>query len=172
MPRLYGGFVITLLVFGGWRAQAQRTAPIIPVGDSTYLVIVGHDTLLAVTQRMLKEDLKRASDLKAAQDKLAIADTTISRFTEFRARSESARVKDSVMIKTLEDQVSDLKADVALHKRLLRKANPLIGADLGAGLTADGLAAIAGLGLRRARVWGTLQKDGSAVYAGIHLPLF
>jgi hypothetical protein len=153
-------------------ATAQRTAPIIKTTDSTYKVVVEQDTLYAITKSMMQLSMNTDRQLTTAQTRIATLETSLARFEDFRRAAERAMADDSAVIKTQRDQINDQKLLLAALEKKLRRAQPFISVEAGAGFNKNGLGAIGGIGIRRMRFFGTLQEEGSGLFAGLFLPVF
>lgn len=160
------------LVLFALPAHGQRTAPIVAETDSTYKVIVGTDTLYAVTNSMRRAHMKALVDLNAARQTIKVQDSVIAAYDGVVQAGQRAISLDSASIVAQRAQIADFRALVAALEKKLRRANPLISIEAGAGLNRDGLGAIGAVGIRRLRLWGTLQEQGSGVFAGLFLPIF
>lgn len=140
--------------------------------ESTYRVLAGRDTPFAITASMQRAHLKALADLKAARDLNEVQEATIQSFGIVQQASDTARTLALTRIKQQGDQIADLKSLVVLLEKKLRRANPLLSIEAGAGFHKNGLGAIGAVGNRRVRVWGTLQEQGSGVFGGLFLPVF
>jgi hypothetical protein len=153
-------------------ATGQRTATIIKITDSTYKVLVGPDTLYALTKSMMDLNMSIDRQLTTAQTRIATLETSLARFADVRTAADRAMADDSALIKTQRAQIADLKSEIILLEKKLRRAQPFISVEAGAGFNKNGLGAIGGIGIRRVRFFGTLQEEGSGLFAGLFLPVF
>jgi hypothetical protein len=155
------------------RAQPLPTARVIrDLGDGSYQVVVGtSDTLFTISDARMKDLLVLDADLRAARATITVHEQSIRTLTDFRRTADSnIAIKDRA-ITNLSERIDILTQEIELYKKLLRQANPWVSVSGGVGLTRDGLGLLAGFGVKRVRVWGTLQDEGSGIFAGYHLPL-
>jgi hypothetical protein len=162
---------LLLLLPRSLSAQTQ-TAQVTPNGDGTFTVVMGGRTLLAVTDTVMKVFLRLRQDVVTLQAKQQVSDSTLAGYATYRSRAESLISADSAQIEVQKKQLADLRELVETQKKIIRKLNPLITVEAGAGGTTNGLAAIAGVGIRRLRIWGTLQEQGSGIFAGYQFSLW
>ncbi|MFL5493820.1 MAG: hypothetical protein ACJ8DC_05465 [Gemmatimonadales bacterium] len=153
-------------------ASAQQTCQVLrALGRGALLVRCGTDTLLAITDSMQKAAERADIEREGAVEKLAKKDTIIGTFERERALYDTTLARKNAYIAELEQLSDGYKKLASGYKKLSGEKNLTLEGGLGA--TGDGEpAVVAGVGIRRLRIWGFLQNHNSGGMIGLNFPLF
>jgi hypothetical protein len=166
---LFGFFTVTTPLM----AQELPACEVLSVNeDGTYLIRIGNETLLAITKEIGENALKTESDLKAALKELALMDSLIATY-------KSVENKYEFVLKQQKDYIADSDSLLEGYKKLAKGYKKLSGepwvtfsGGVGATGSNDKPVVLAGVGIRRFRVWGFLQESNGGIIAGLAFPLF
>ena len=155
-------------------AASQPTARVLrPNGDGTFDVVIGNDTLLAVSTAVMRRALSVRADLDAAKKEIAVKDSMIRAFQNTLAAYDSLRVRQRAYVTAVEEQLSGYMRLADGYKRLANRQEWLA-FDGGVGITGGDTkpTLLVGVGVRRVRLWSVLQERNSGAMLGVHLPIF
>jgi hypothetical protein len=163
------GWIVALSIIGPAAAHAQDTSwhqanvSLRRRAADGYEVVIDGDTMRAITTNTMQVLLKQASDLKALQNDLDIAQSILPSYDRTVKACMSAHAIDADVIRLQGEQIDDYKS---LAKRLETIQNPWLTWQAGVGRDAVGPAVVAGLGLKQLRGWITAQDGRTAWFLG------
>ena len=161
---LAGGADAQVVPQGQGRQPVNAT--LIPRGDSTYIVVVGADTLHdlhVITTSMIKTTEKAIMELRARRQEVAALESLQQPYERVVNACTNARALDDSVIKLQGEQIADYKD---LANRLEKLKNPWVTWQFGAGKDSAGPALLAGIGVKRLRVFGTVHEGRNAWFLG------
>lgn len=172
MSRRPLGLALVWLVTLAGTGVAQQTCQVIrAVGAGALQVRCGTDTLLAITKAMQLATEQSDNERLGALDKLAAKDSIIATFERERALADTVLARKNGYIAELEQLSDGYKKLAGGYKKLSAATNLTLEGGLGA--TGDTEPAIiAGIGIRRLRIWGFLQEGNAGGLIGLSFPLF
>lgn len=139
--------------------------------DGTLVLDVDGRRMVAITDAVMRNALNAATDLRAAQAKLASTEALLAASDTAIARYETAMARQREYIDELEEVAQGYKDLLEDYKRL--RGEPWLTLEGGLGATGDDAPAIlVGVAVRRLRVWGFLQESNAGALVGASLPLF
>jgi hypothetical protein len=144
----------------GWMPRAHAQQPEATVlgrlANGSYVVVIGADTLLAITRTTADSSLKAMVDLEAAREEIEQKDTLY-------ARTQN----------TLQDSLATLNREIADKYKQLSD-DPWLSFQAGLGATGEDRnpAVMVGVGIKRVRVWGFFQEDNAGALLGVNLTVF
>jgi hypothetical protein len=154
-------------------AEAQETCRVLAVvGDrGARQVLCGADTLFAITRAQEEAAVIAGKQLAAERVVSALKDSMLATHTQERALQDSTIARKNEYIAELEKLWQDYKRLAQDYKRARRES--WFSAEVGVGATGDSEPAVlAGVGIRRIRIWGFLQESNAGGIVGVQLPLF
>jgi hypothetical protein len=140
--------------------------------DGSYVVKIGNDTLLAITEELVDELYDAKVDLELAKKNIALKDSLIATYERVEYRYEVVHRQQKEYIADLEEVLEGYKELAKGYKKLSGDPWVTFSGGLGATGSDEKPAVLAGLGIRRFRVWGLLQESNSVVAVGLMFPLF
>lgn len=140
--------------------------------NGSYNIKIGSDTLLAITTAMVKNTLKMKTDLAAAKKEISLKDSIIASYVKVENKYGIFHQQQKEYIKDLATMLDGYKKLANGYKKLA--GEPLITFSGGVGVTSADFKpmVLAGLGIKRFRLWSALQERNSGLIAGIAVPLF
>lgn len=139
--------------------------------DGSYLIKVGDEELMAITQTMEKKMLKMHTDLKAAVQKLAAKDTMMNFYQKTIAKYDST-------MRYMKDYIAELEEILNGYKGLLKDykkmRTPWVTVNWGIGATSSDYkpAVMMGLGIRKLKLSGFIQERNSGILLGTQFKIF
>lgn len=157
---------------GPLAAQETVTARVLSRSQGgTTVVLVGSDTMFLVPAASMRNALKTAADLAAARREIAARDSLLAAQDLSVARYDTFFTRQRRYVQELEAQLAGYQKLAEGYKHL-STSGQWLSLDGGLGATGDSRPAIiAGLGIRRLRVWGFVQEHNAGGMLGVHLPL-
>jgi hypothetical protein len=151
---------------------AQQSCQVLrAVGGGALQVRCGTDTLLAITKAMQADAERSDNEREGAVRKLATKDSILATYARERALYDTTLARKNAYIGELEQLSDGYKKLASGYKKLSAEKNLTIEGGLGASGDSEP-AIIAGVGIRRLRIWGFLQKDNAGGLIGLSFPLF
>ncbi len=140
-------------------------------GDVGYVVQIGDQTFVAVSETRQKNILKMKVDLITAQRELVIKDEQLADYNKLQAQYDITVKRQKEYIQELESMLKGYKSLLGDYKKL---KTPSLTAEVGVGVTGSDSdpAVLMGLGFRKFRVYGFFQKENAGVMVGLVLPIF
>jgi hypothetical protein len=140
--------------------------------NGSYMVRIRGDTLLAITQDMLRKNLMLETQVTAAKREASVKDSLIATYELTAKWYDSTLVRQRILIAQLDSLYRGYRDLASGYKRL--SGEPWLTFDGGLGETGRDHkpAVLAGLGIRRVRVWGFLQEANAGGFVGVSLRLF
>lgn len=138
-------------------------ATLIPRGDSTYIVVLGKDTLHVFPTSMVKLFERSLLELKARREEIAALESLQAPVERVVNACTNARAIDDDVIRLQGQQIADYKA---LANRLEKLKNPWVTWEAGVGRDSAGPALMAGIGVKSLRVLGTVHDGRNAWFLG------
>lgn len=140
--------------------------------NGSYKVRIGNDTLTAITRKMVNESLQMKAEFDAAKKEITLKDSLIATYERVENRYEDVHKQQKEYIADLEEVLEGYKKLAKGYKKL--SGEPWITFSGGVGATGsdEKPAVLAGLGIRRFRVWGLLQESNSGLAVGLMFPVF
>lgn len=165
--------IILFLLLTQWVgfASAQTAEVLQKKPNGSYVVVIEGDTLLAITKKMAKKQLKLKVDLDAARKALQINDSMLTAYEKVESRYKKIFIQQKEYIAQQEKVLEGYKGLLKDYKKL--KGEAWLTFEGGLGASGDSNPAILmGLGIRRLRLWGFMQESNSGGLIGVALPLF
>jgi hypothetical protein len=153
-------------------ASAQPAARVIAsYADGSHKVVVGNDTLWAITTKMAKQFADSMSLLARLRGEATARDTLIGQLRTTVMRADTTVAKYNAYTTVLQQQADGYKHLADLVERHHARGSRLA-LELGGGLTGGDPAVIAGLSVYRVRLWTFLQRDNAGGMLGASLPIW
>lgn len=173
--RLAACALLALAPMAGGRVQAQNP-PAHVIGarlaNGGYTVVIGSDTMVAFPDSILRRLLAMQADLKTEKQITERLQQVVEVHQREMQQVDRLGAVQRDLIAAQDAQIADLKRAVDLLQRL--RGGGWLSVELGAGAsggdTEPGL--VAGLAIRRLRIWGLMQKSNSGAFMGVNLPIF
>jgi hypothetical protein len=143
------------------------------VVDTAFRVRIGGTTYRASSARREASNLKMESDLKAAQDEVAILRRDVEALKSYRTMADNVlRNSDSLIVLYRENE-RDYRQLTRIYEKLAREEFLSVEGGLGVtDITGDTRTALLlGAGFRSFRAWGFFQQNNTGVAVGMHFPL-
>src|SRR3989442_1294016 len=142
-------------------ACAQDSIPVRVVrqlNDSTYLVQIRGRTMLAISEAVARRSLEADAELRGALAQLKTQDTLVAAYERALAWSDTTVRRQKLLISQLDSLYHGWRDVAGGWKRLA--GEPWLTFDFGLGETGrdHNPAVLAGIGIRRFRIWGFLQE--------------
>jgi hypothetical protein len=128
---------------------------------------------LAISRRREEDNQKMESDLRTAQQQVAILRSDAQALKDYRTLADNAlRTSDSLVVLYKENE-RDYRRLTKVYEKLAREEFLSVEGGLGiTDITGDTRTALLlGAGFRNFRTWGFFQKDNTGVAVGMHFPL-
>ena len=175
LPLLGGIVALTTVAFSSAYAQAPslpsaRVVTAYP--DSSYLVNIGGRNMLAITEAMADSSLKVKAEVWRLRSQLALRDSLIGAYALATAWYDSTVTRQRHYIGQLDSLYTGYKKLAATYKSLGSEPWLTFSGGLGATGRDHKPAVLAGLGIRRVRIWGFLQEANAGGFIGASLRLF
>jgi len=140
--------------------------------EVNYIVQVRGKLMLAISQSQAETAQIVNAELKGALAKLKARDTLVARYENALAWSDSTIQRQRMLIAQLDSLYRGWRDVSSGWKRLA--SEPWLTFDFGLGETGrdHNPAVLAGLGIRRFRIWGFLQEANAGGAIGMSLRLF
>jgi len=167
--------VATALSLGTGVSVGQDSIParvIRPLPGGSYVVRIRNDTLIAITQDAARKSLNLEVELRAAKQETGAKDSLIAAYERTAKWYDSTLVRQRTLIAELDSLYRGYRDLASGYKRL--RGEPWLTFDGGLGETGTDHkpAVLAGLGIRRVRIWGFLQEANAGGFVGVSLRLF
>jgi hypothetical protein len=149
---------------------AAQDCTVVHEDNGTYIVTIDGKQLFAVPREKLEEAVAAKKELETAKAQIARMQAIIDQY-------ETRRNQAGVVIAQKDEIIKELKAVAALYEKLVGEykkiKEPRVTAELGVGVTGDTEPAVmVGLGFKKFRVFGFLQKENAGAMVGLALPIF
>ncbi len=130
-----------------------------------YLVVIDGDTLLAITEEVERNLLKRQAELESFQKRVAMQDSLIEAYHKTIDQYETTLNDLKTYTEELEGIKSDYQELLAKYKKI---KTPLITMDAGVGLTGSEMkpAFMPGIAWRNYHLWTLVQKNNFGILVG------
>jgi hypothetical protein len=157
-------------VSAGQDSIPARVIRSLPGGN--YVVRIRNDTLIAITQDAARKSLTLEAELRAAKQEAGAKDSLIGTYELAAKWYDSTLVRQRTLIAQLDSLYLGYRDLASGYKRL--GGEPWLTFDGGLGETGRDHkpAVLAGLGIRRVRIWGFLQEANAGGFVGVSLRLF
>jgi hypothetical protein len=172
-------WLIYTILFGAlsWSAsliaQVQIDATVLKRNENgSYIVVIGGDTLLAITKEMSKKSLIVKTELDAARKNIVLKDTMIATLERLETSYKEVHKKQIDYIADLDSLVIGYKKLAKGYKRLSGEPWVTFSGGIGASGGNEEPFVLAGLGIRRFRVWALLQESNAGAAIGLTFPIF
>ncbi len=161
-------------VAGGVAAQNPPAHVIgAKLANGGYTVVIGPDTMVAFPDSILRRLLAMQADLKTEKQISSRLQQVVDLHEKEVQQVDRLSSVQRDLLTAQDAQITDLKKEVDLLQKL-RNGGSWLSVELGAGAsgrdTEPGL--MAGLAVRRLRLWGLAQKSNSGLFMGVNFPLF
>jgi hypothetical protein len=171
-----GAAVATLVLLGTAGAARAQAPPAHVIGarlpNGGYTVVIGPDTMVAFPDSILRKLLAMQTDLKTEKEVTARLQQVVDLHEKEVQQVDRLSAVQRDLITAQDAQIADLRKEADILNKL--RNGGWLSVELGAGAsggdTEPGL--VAGLAIRRLRVWGLLQKSNSGAFMGFNLPVF
>ena len=139
--------------------------------NGSYLVQIGNETFLTITETMERNILKQKRDLLDTQKELLLKDSLLINYDQTLAWYDSTIVHMKDYIFELEAMMTGYKTLAQNYKNL---KEPRFTYNIGLGATGRSKkpSILIGAGIYSLRVWGFLQEHNSGAFVGKSFPLF
>jgi len=161
---------VSALPLGAQDSLAARVLK--PLKNVGYVVVIGRDTMIAVTAAVAQRALTADVELKGARLEMAVKDSLIATNERALAWSDSTIARQKLLIAQLDSLYRGYRDVASGYKRL--SGEPWLSFEGGLGATGPDHkpAILAGLGIRSVRIWGFLEEGNAGGLLGVHLRLF
>lgn len=167
-----GAFTSFAPLAGPLVAQLPPARVIAALGEGNFTVVIGNDTLTALTLKKRREFADSMSLITLLRGEVALRDTLIAQHRITQRRADTLISKIRAYDAVLEQQAEGYRKLAELTERLHSRGQR-IAVELGGGATRNGdPALIAGLQIFRFRVWAFSQKDNMGGLIGGSLPIW
>jgi hypothetical protein len=163
-------FVLLPAVFQGQDSIPARVVR--PLANGSYVVRIRGDTMLAITQDMARRMLLLETEVTAAKREATVKDSLIATYELTAKWYDSTVARQRTLIAQLDSLYRGYRDLASGYKRL--SGEPWLTFDGGLGETGGDHrpAVLAGVGIRRVRIWGFLQERNAGGFVGVSLRLF
>lgn len=169
--------LVWLLVAGGAPSALAQDVDSVEVAvlevreDGMLVLDVDGRRMFAISDTLMRNALKAAADLQAAERRLASTEALLASSDTAIMRYETTLARQREYIVELEEVAQGYKDLLEDYKRL--RGEPWLSLEGGLGATGDEDPAIlVGVAVRRLRVWGFLQESNAGALVGASLPIF
>lgn len=140
--------------------------------NGAYVLQIRDQTMLAITEDEARRSLTCNAELRGALVESSAKDSLITAYGRAAAWSDTTVSRQRTLIAELDSLYRGYRTLAAGYKRL--SGEPWLTFEGGLGATGSGHkpAILAGLGIRRVRVWGFLQEANAGGAVGVSLRLF
>ena len=173
MLKQRGRMVFTVLLLAAFaQASAQQCAVLEAMPQGAYLVSIEDEKMLAITRDMAAEPLKQVAILEALKKEIAAKEALLESLLKAEGHYQQLVDRQREYITGLEQTMQGYKELARDYKKL--SGEPWLTFDIGLGATGGDTdpAVLAGVAIKRFKVWGFLQEENSGVLIGTTLPLF
>jgi len=165
---------IWMFVFNFSLVLGQETIPAQVVKqypNGCYLVQIGGQTYLAITESIEKEMLKVKRDVLDAQKEILLKDSLMANYDRTIAWYDTTINNMRAYIKELEEVLNGYKSLLRDYKRLKK---PWVTLDGGVGITGDDSkpAVSMGMGIRQLRIYFFFQEKNAGILVGKQFRVF
>ncbi len=161
-----------LLAAAGAGAQTPASRVIgarLPNGGWT--VVIGADTMVALPDSILRALVKLQGDLGSARTQIADLQKIADARQQQLAGSDTLLARQKAIGAVQDSQITSLKKEVSILEALRNRG--WLSVELGAGVNGSGMPGLlAGVAVRRLRVWGLAQKGNTGGFLGLGFPIF
>jgi hypothetical protein len=159
-----------LVLFAASAAAAQEIRVVRCNPNGSCNVTIDGKPFLAITPEMARASLDSVNNLQTVRGTLAARERERAAFSEtLRTANASIAAKDS-LIAGLEKQLRTTEEMISIYKKLSAPTLTIEGA-LGSNVNGNpGI--LAGVGIKRVRVFGLLQKDNAGGFIGASMRVF
>ncbi len=174
MLRTHAAAALTaaLLLAGAAGAQTPSSKVIgarLPNGG--YTVVIGTDTMVALPDSILRALVKMQGDLRSARTQIEDLQKIADARQQQLAGSDTLLARQKAIGAVQDSQITSLKKEVSILEALRNRG--WLSVELGAGVNGSGTPGIlAGVAVRRLRVWGLAQKGNTGGFLGLGFPIF
>jgi hypothetical protein len=135
-----------------------------------YVVKIGGETFLTITEATQKKMLKSNADLMAMREESAQKSALLEHFEEITVQYETTLAHQKEYIRELEEVLEGYKKLAKGYKKLKK---PFLTFEGGVGATGDSKPAVLfGLGISDLRIWGFMQEENAGGLIGLQLDIF
>ena len=160
--------LLMLLTVSAAAAQEIRLVRCNPNGSCN--VTIDGKPFLAITPEMARASLDSVNNLQTVRGILATRQRELAAFNSTLGKANASIVVKDSLIAGLEKQLKTTEEMISIYKKLSAPTLTLEGA-LGANFNGHpGL--LAGVGIKRVRVFGLLQKDNPGGFIGASMRVF
>jgi hypothetical protein len=145
------------------QGRAPVNATLIPRTDSTYIVVLGSDTLHVLPTSMVKVMTSSVKELHARRQEIQALESLQAPYERVVKACTDARTLDDTIIRMQGQQIADYKE---LSERLEKLKNPWMTWEFGFGKDSAGPALVGGIGLKRLRAWATVHEGRNGLFLG------
>ena len=161
-----------LLAAAGASAQAPPAKALLPkLPNGGYTVVIGGDTMVALPDSVLRALVKMQGDLRSARTQLEDLQRIADARQQQLAGSDTLLARQKAIGAVQDAQITSLKKEVSILEALRNRG--WLSVELGAGANGSGTPGLlAGVAIRRLRVWGLAQKGNTGGFVGLGFPIF
>ena len=163
------------LLLGAAAGAGAQTPPARVVGaklpNGGYTVVIGADTMVALPDSVLRALVRMQGDLRSARAQIADLQQNVRAREEQLAGADTLHRRLTAISVVQDSQITSLKKEVSILEALRNRG--WLTVELGAGANTGGTPGLlAGLAVRRLRIWGLAQKGNTGGFVGLGFPIF
>jgi len=174
----YGGAAALAAAFllgaaAGAGAQGPPSKVLPPrLPNGGYTVVIGGDTMVALPDSVLRALVKMQGDLRSARAQIEDLQKIADARQQQLAGADTLAHAQRAMVAVQDSQITSLKKEVGILDALRNRG--WLSVELGAGASfSDGTPGLlAGVAVRRFRLWGLAQKGNAGGFVGLGFPIF
>lgn len=163
----------TLFLAAGLQAQLPSATVLRRLEKTgSYSVQIGNDTMTAVPDSLLKNILIMKKDLETQRAINSHLEEMIAAHEKVVGQADRLSAVQRQLIAVQDSESGALRKQVELLQRM--KQGGWLSFELGAGASGSDTepGVVAGVAVRRLRIWSLLQKSNSGAFLGVNFPVF
>ncbi len=163
------------IVLGAAVGAGAQTPPSRVIGaklpNGGYTVGIGADTMVALPDSVLRTLVRMQGDLRSARVQIADLQQNLKDREQQLAGADTLHRRLTAISAVQDSQITSLKKEVSILEALRNRG--WLTFELGAGANTSGTPGLlAGIAVRRLRVWGLAQKGNTGGFVGLGFPIF